>query len=112
MLNLPNPDETMPVWHSQLPPCIIGFKKYLAVLEFTPPHEFSLHIPRDFQAVLENTVYKVEDLGGTSWKMTILNIRSLASLATIRSLASLVTKITILNIRSLASLATKIYVSI
>ena len=28
-------------------------------------------------------MYKVEDLGGTSWKMTILNIRSLASLATI-----------------------------
>ena len=27
-------------------------------------------------------MYKVEDLGSTSWKMTILNIRSLALLAT------------------------------
>ena len=32
------------------------------------------------QTVLENT--KVEDLGDKSWKMTILNIRSLASFAT------------------------------
>ena len=49
------------------------------------PRMFHLHhplLPRDFQVVLENTVYKVEDLGGTSWKMTILNIRSLASLTT------------------------------
>ena len=42
-------------------------------------------------------MYKLEDLDVTSWKMTILNIRSLASLAT---------KMTILNKRSLASLMT------
>ena len=68
----------MHVWHNQLPPSIIGFKKYLALLEEFTTHEFSL-LP---QKVLENTVYKLEDLGGTSWKMTILNIRSLASLVT------------------------------
>ena len=73
----------MTVWHNQLSPCINVFKKYLAILEFTPPHILSLRIPRDFQPVLKNTVYKVEDLGNTSWKMTILNIRSLTSLATI-----------------------------
>ena len=72
---------TRHVWHNQLPYCIIGFKKYLAVSEEFTIHEFSsLH--RLPQKVLENTVYKLEDLGGTSCKMTILNIRSLASLAT------------------------------
>ena len=59
-------NEIRHVWHNQLPTCIIGFKKYLAVLEdLGPPHEISLphlHLP---QPVLENTVYKVEDLGGT-----------------------------------------------
>ena len=51
--------------------------------QFTSPHEISLFLLLLPQPVLENPVYKVEDLGGTSWKMTILNIRSLASLATI-----------------------------
>ena len=75
--------KTMHVWNNQLTTCIIGFKKYIAVLEdfitTTPPPP-----PPPPQTVLENTVYKLEDLGGTSWKMTILNIRSLASLATMK----------------------------
>ena len=75
-------NKTMPVWYYQLPFYIIGFKKYLTVLDdshhlFQPFHPILLPQP-----VLENPVYKVEDVGGTSWKMTILNIRSLASLAT------------------------------
>ena len=35
------------------------------------------------QPVLENPEYKLMDLGGTSWKMTNLNTRLLALLATI-----------------------------
>ena len=48
-------------------------------MELSDPHKISL-LPHP-QTVMENPVYKLEDLQGTSWKMTILNIRSLASLA-------------------------------
>ena len=44
------------------------------------------------QTVMENPVYKLEDLQGTSWEMTILNIRSLALLATKIKLMSFFTK--------------------
>ena len=43
----------------------------------------SLPPPPPPSTVLENPVYKVENLGGISWELMILNIRLLASLATI-----------------------------
>ena len=48
--------------------------------------------PPPSQTVMENPVYKLEDLQGTSWEMTILNIRSLALLATKIKLMSFFTK--------------------
>ena len=55
------------------------FLKYVAVLEeLGPPHKIS-----SSPTGARFPVYKREDLQGTTWKMRILNIRSLASLVTI-----------------------------
>merc|ERR1712055_123387 len=70
------------VWHNQLPSCIIGFKKYLAVSEeLGAPLEICTPTSTSTSSLCKLRTTRVQH--GTSWKMTILNIRSLASLATI-----------------------------